>query len=253
MDNGINNQDVRTTRPDAACFVRRELRALANPDTARALQRFFKTGPGEYGEGDRFLGIKVPAIRSVAKAHRNLPLRQVRQLLKSRRHEERMASLFILVFQFAMADEPQRQRIYELYLRSTRHINNWDLVDCSAGQIVGGHLIDKSRDPLFVLARSRSLWERRIAVLATFPFIRRGEYAPTLDLAELLRDDPEDLIHKAVGWMLREVGKRDRAAEEAFLRRHCRRMPRTMLRYAIERFPEALRQHYLAGEAGDGR
>ena len=185
----------------------------------------------------------------MAKAHRDLPLPQISKLLKSPWHEERLAALLILVLQFAKADEPHRQRIYDLYLTNTHRINNWDLVDCSAEHIVGDHLLDKSRDPLFVLARSPLLWDRRIAIMATFHFIRRGEFATTLALAEVLRDDREDLIHKAVGWMLREVGKRDMAAEEEFLRRHCRHMPRTMLRYAIERFPEPLRQKYLAGNA----
>ncbi len=235
------------TRPDTADALRDELRRLANGDMARILQRFFKTAPGEYGQGDRFLGIKVPGTRGVAKAHRNLPLAQISHLLKSPWHEERLAALVILVHQFARGDEPHRQRIYELYLKSTAHINNWDLVDCSAEHIVGGHLRDKGRQPLFELARSAMLWERRIAIMATFHFIRLGEFAPTLELAELLRDDAEDLIHKAVGWMLREVGKRDRKAEESLLRRHCRHMPRTMLRYAIERFPEELRKRYLAG------
>lgn len=238
-----------TTPPDSADAVRRQLRRLANPDVAGILQRFFKTGPGQYGQGDRFLGIKVPGIRGITKAHRHLPLDEVRQLLNSPYHEERLAALFILVLQFDTADATQRQRIYTLYLKSTDRINNWDLVDCSAPHIIGGHLLDKDRQPLLALARSRSLWERRIAIIATLCFIRQQDFAPTLAIAELLLDDKQDLIHKATGWMLREVGKRSRPAAEAFLCRHCRTMPRTMLRYAIERFPQPLRQMYLAGQA----
>lgn len=236
-----------TTPLPTAADVHRDLLALANPDQALILQRFFKTAPGQYGHGDRFLGIKVPLTRRVAKTHRHLPLPQIRKLLLSPWHEERLAALFILVYQFTQSDEPCRQQIYDLYLSHTHRINNWDLVDSSAEHIVGAHLLHKSRDPLFTLARSASLWERRIAILATFHFIRRNEFAPTLSIAELLLNDKEDLIHKAVGWMLREVGKRDLPAEESFLRPHCPRMPRTMLRYALERFPHPLRQRYLTG------
>ena len=216
---------------------------MANPDRAHISQRFFKTGPGEYGEGDRFVGLTVPQVRKLAKQYRQLSLTETKRLLCSPIHEERLLALLILVGAFAKADEAGQRRIYEFYLRSTKFINNWDLVDCSAEHIVGAH----SRSRLSQLARSKSLWERRIAVLATLHFIKRGEFAPTLAIARQLLRDREDLIHKAVGWMLREVGKRDLPVEEAFLRQHYRQMPRTMLRYAIERLPEARRQCYLKG------
>lgn len=228
--------------------IRLRLRELANPEQGRFAQGFFKTGPGQYGEGDRFLGIRVPVLRKLAREFRDLPLGSVERLLKSAFHEERLLALLIVVRQFGRADEPARKAIYGLYLRSTRYVNNWDLVDSSAEHVVGAHLFARSRRPLEKLARSKSLWERRIAVLATFHFIKRGEHGPTLAVAERLLADPEDLIHKAVGWMLREVGNRDRAAAEEFLRKHYRTMPRTMLRYAIEKLPEARRRAYLKGE-----
>jgi 3-methyladenine DNA glycosylase AlkD len=223
------------------------LRALENPNDAAFLTRFFKTGPGQYGEGDRFLGLRVPVIRRAAKEFKDLPLAEVECLLHSPIHEERLAALVVLVMQAAKADAKARKRIYDLYLANTRHINNWDLVDLSAPQIVGAHLADRDRRPLRRLARSAWLWDRRISILATLHFIRLGQFADTLDIAERLLADREDLIHKAVGWMLREVGKRDVAALEDFLGRHCRIMPRTMLRYAIERLPEKKRALYMRG------
>lgn len=227
--------------------IQAEFRALQDPDYAANLAWFFKTGPGEYGEGDRFLGIRVPAVRAVAKTHRDLPLRSVRALLKSPFHEERLLALLIMVLQFKRGDEQRRRQIYDTYLAHTEWINNWDLVDLSAYHIVGAWLHERSRRPLRRLARSTSLWERRIAILATFDFIQRREFDESLTIARLLLHDPHDLIHKAVGWMLREIGKRDQAREEAFLKETYRTMPRTMLRYAIERFPEPLRQAYLRG------
>jgi 3-methyladenine DNA glycosylase AlkD len=228
-------------------YIQNKLVSLSNPGDARFLQRYFKTGPGQYGEGDIFRGIRVPVLRKLARANRDLPPEQAKQLLHSPYHEDRLLALLILVDSFSRADEEGKSAIYRLYLGNTRFINNWDLVDLSAGQIVGAYLWDKSRAPLDRLARSRSLWERRVAVLATSHFIRHGEFDTTLRIAGMLLDDREDLIHKAVGWMLREVGKRDPACEESFLRVHCRQMPRTMLRYAIERFPEELRRSYLQG------
>jgi 3-methyladenine DNA glycosylase AlkD len=225
--------------------VRYRLHALSNPEKARILQRFFKTGPGEYGEGDRFLGIRVPEVRKVAREFRGLPRRVVVELLRSEYHEERHLALLLLVDRYARRDAAAQEEIYDLYLAHTPYINNWDLVDVSAEHIVGAHLWDRDRDPLRVLARSDLLWERRIAILATFHFIRRREYVTALEIAALLLRDPHDLIHKAVGWMLREVGKRDQAVAEHFLTGHYRDMPRTMLRYAIERYPEPLRQQYL--------
>ncbi|MGH7718741.1 MAG: DNA alkylation repair protein [Gemmatimonadaceae bacterium] len=227
--------------------VRRRLKALADPDTAAHLQRFFKTGPGEYGDVDRFLGIRVPVLRALARECASLPLAEVRKLLRSEVHEERLLALLVLVRAYAGADVETRNRIYTLYLESTRFINNWDLVDLSAEYIVGPHLSHRSRRPLETLARSPLLWERRIAMLATFHYIKQRDFETPLRIAELLLRDPHDLIHKAVGWMLREIGKRDERVEEEFLRAHCRDMPRTMLRYAIERFPEPKRRRYLDG------
>jgi 3-methyladenine DNA glycosylase AlkD len=224
----------------------RELRALANRSRGKLLERFFKTGPGEYAAGDRFLGLTVPMVRSVARKHEALSLRDVARLLKSPWHEERLLALLILVHQYERGTPARRNAIYRLYLRSTPRINNWDLVDISAPRIVGAHLYGRARADLRRLARSPLLWDRRIAILATGFYIQRGEFAETLAIARLLVDDPHDLIHKAVGWMLREVGKRDRTIEEAFLREHAAHMPRTMLRYAIERFPAPLRAKYLA-------
>ena len=224
------------------------LRTLADPEVAAVSTRFFKTGPGEYGEGDVFIGIRVPAIRKVAKDFKGLPAAEVECLLHSKIHEERLLALMILVTQFEKADKAARRQIYDLYLANTRYINNWDLVDLSAPQIIGGFLETRSRRPLYRLAKSASLWERRISIVATHWFIRHGDFVDTIRLAERLLGGKEDLIHKAVGWMLREVGKRDVTVLEEFLGQHCRVMPRTMLRYAIERFPEKKRRKYMGGK-----
>lgn len=231
-----------------AAEVIERLQAMGSPERARISQGFFKTGPGEYGEGDVFAGLTVPDLRELAKDVQPLPLSEVVRLLHSPIHEARFLALLILVQAYQKGDDTLREKIYTLYLNNTRHINNWDLVDASAEHVVGAHLNGRDRSPLDALSASKLLWERRISILATFHFIKRGESAETLRIAERLLRDPEDLMHKAVGWMLREVGKRDLAAEEAFLKRHCRTMPRTMLRYAIERFPEDVRQRYLRGE-----
>ncbi|HET8773564.1 MAG TPA: DNA alkylation repair protein [Thermoanaerobaculia bacterium] len=223
------------------------MRAAANPDQARVAQSFFKTGPGQYGEGDRFLGIRVPVLRTFVRKYHALPLADVEKLLQSPWHEERLVALLLLVRRYERGGDAERDAVYALYFRRMACINNWDCVDCSAPHIVGAHLSDRDRAPLYALARSASLWERRIAMLATQHFIRRGDFRDALAIAELLLDDPHDLIHKAVGWMLREIGNRDRAAEEKFLRKHASRMPRTMLRYAIEKFPEELRRKYGVG------
>jgi 3-methyladenine DNA glycosylase AlkD len=217
----------------------------ARPADAVFLQRFFKTGPGQYGEGDVFVGVRVPSTRQVCRACRAATLPVIRQLLRSRIHEERLLALFLLVDAFTRGDEVVRRRIYDLYLASTGRINNWDLVDASAPAIVGGWLFDRSRTPLAALATSSSIWERRIAIIATQYFIRRRQLDDTFRIAEILLADPEDLIHKAVGWMLREAGKRDAARLRRFLDGRAARMPRTMLRYAIERFDESERQQYL--------
>lgn len=225
--------------------IQSRLRKAARAQDAKVLQWFFKTGPGEYGEGDVFIGVKVPKLRALVKEFWQADERVVRRLLNSRIHEERALALFMLVKQFEKGSEADRARIYRLYLASTDRINNWDLVDLSAPNIVGGYLLTRSRRPLYRLVRSRSLWERRVAMLATFAFIRRGDFDDALAIAERLLGDRHDLIHKAAGWMLREIGKRDAGVLEAFLERHAKVMPRTMLRYAIEKFPEVKRQRYL--------
>jgi 3-methyladenine DNA glycosylase AlkD len=227
--------------------VQKELRTLGNAAIAEHSSRFFKTGKGEYGEGDRFLGIRVPVLRKQAKAFQYLALKETEQLLHSGYHEERLCALFIMVLKFDRGHDPERRCIYDLYLCNTRYINGWDLADSSAHQIVGRFLINSERDVLYQLASSQNLWERRIAIIATYHFIRAGQYGDTLKISEQLLGDEEDLIHKAVGWMLREVGNRDRTAEQSFLNKNYKTMPRTMLRYAIEKFPEDLRKDYLEG------
>ncbi len=227
--------------------IRKELDRLADPERVAIHQRFFKTGKGEYGEGDIFRGIRVPEIRKLAKRYKDIPLKDTERLLHSPVHEDRALALMILVQHCEKGDEALRREVYSLYLTNTTYINNWDLVDMSAEHIVGGFLIDKDKEPLMRLADSDILWERRIAVMATFHFIKKGKFDETLMIAARLLNDPEDLIHKAVGWMLREIGKRDMPTEETFLKKHYRRMPRTVLRYAIERFPEAKRLAYLKG------
>ncbi len=228
--------------------IRARLQRLGTRKRAEVSRSFFKTGPGEYGEGDIFLGITVPELRQLAAEYQAITLREVTQLLRSAIHEERMLALFILVGAYARGDEHAKERIYKLYLKNTRYVNNWDLVDESAEHIVGAFLKSKSKRPLYTLARSKNLWERRIAIMATFHFIKRDVFAETLKIAKMLLTDTEDLIHKAVGWMLREIGKRHLQAEERFLKKHYKEMPRTMLRYAIERLPESKRLRYLKGK-----
>ena len=225
------------------------LHSLADSERARHAVRYFKTGVGGYGYGDKFLGIRVPLIRQAVKQYADTSLGTAEKLLKSEYHEIRLFALLLLVSRFSRGDAAERDRIYRLYLNNTRYINNWDLVDSSAPRIVGAYLDDKDRSVLYALAKSSSLWERRIAVLATFYFIGNGQFSDALRIAELLLNDPEDLIHKAVGWMLREAGKRDLAVEVAFLRDHYQKMPRTMLRYAIEKFSKAERHSYLTDAA----
>lgn len=229
--------------------LRRELRTQADARRADSAKWFFKTGPGEYGEGDVFVGVPVPQIRALASRYRNLSRDEILSLLQSAIHEERALALMILIHQFKKGSPQTRQEIFDIYLSHTRYINNWDLVDLSARYIVGDHLKEKPREILYKLARSSSLWERRIAVLATFHYINEGSCDDALRIAEILLPDKHDLIQKAVGWMLREVGKRcSEGAEEDFLRRHYKNMGRTALRYAIERFPEERRRAYLKGE-----
>lgn len=234
---------TRYTAPE----ISRALHQLANPAIARHSLRFFKTGPGEYGEGDIFLGIRVPVIRQQVRTFCDTDPDEIEKLLASPFHEERLTALLLLVEHFRKGDGATRDAIYRRYLENTRFINNWDLVDCSAPLIVGPYLADKPRHPLYDLTVTSSLWERRIAIIATFHFIKKGDFHDALAISQLLLGDKEDLIHKAVGWMLREIGKRDPETEHTFLRRRCRTMPRTMLRYAIERFPPELRKDYLEG------
>jgi len=224
-----------------------ELRKIGNKEIAEHSQRFFKTGDGQYGTGDRFLGIRVPVLRRLARKHQGLSIEETARLLKSPFHEERLLSLLMLVNIFKKANPEKKALIYALYLNNAKFINNWDLVDCSAEHIVGAYLRERNKRPIYILANSKSLWERRISIISTFHFIKNREFIESLQVAEVLLHDKEDLIHKAVGWMLREIGKRDMGAEEVFLKKHYHSMPRTMLRYAIEKFPEKRRKKYLKG------
>jgi len=223
----------------------RRLEALADAPTAEILQRFFKTGPGEYGEGDRFRGIRVPVLRKLCREFRHAGIEVISELLDSPWHEDRMLALLLLIECYRASDEPGREALYDFYCSRTGRINNWDLVDVTCPHIVGRHLHARDRSPLYRFVESPSLWERRIAIVSTFHFIRNDDFTDTLVLAERLLTDPEELLHKATGWMLREVGKRDQPQLEAFLEEYATVMPRTMLRYAIERFPEEERKGWL--------
>ena len=224
-----------------------DLNKQADIKKAKVYQRFFKTGKGQYGEGDKFIGLTVPQQRAIAKKYSTLSLTSVRKLLQSKIHEYRLTALMILSGKFAKADTAERTKIYNFYLKNTKYINNWDLIDLSSRDVVGAYLLDKPKERkiLFKLVKSKSLWERRIAILATSAFFRKNDFRDTLAIAELLLHDEQDLIHKAVGWMLREVGKRDQKTLIAYLDKHHKTMPRTMLRYAIERFSKATRRAYL--------
>jgi len=228
--------------------IRKEIFKIKNPKQAVILQRFFKTGKGEYGEGDVFYGIKVPIQRTIAKKFNDLSLDDLKDLIHSKIHEERLIAAFILIDQYKKGDEKKKKTVFDFYLRNRKGINNWDLVDLSAPKIVGEHLLNKEKDLLYKFARSKDLWEKRIAILSTHTFIREHFFEDTLNISEILLNDKHDLIHKAVGWMLREVGNRDMETEEEFLRKHYKTMPRTMLRYAIEKFPEQKRKAYLKGK-----
>jgi len=228
--------------------ITKRLREMGSPEQAAISQRFFKTGPGEYGQGDIFFGIKVPVLRKLATKYLDLPLKDVTKTLRSKYHEQRLLALFIMVDQFSRGDQKKKKSIYGLYLKNTGFINNWDLVDASAHRIVGPFLMDRSRAPLYELAQSETLWERRIAMMSTFHYIKNDDFTDALKIAAMLLGDTEDLIHKAVGWMLREIGKRRLPSEEIFLKQYYRQMPRTMLRYAIEKFPEPKRKRYLKGQ-----
>lgn len=225
--------------------IRKDLSQLSNSERAKNLSWFFKTGKGQYGEGDIFLGISVPEQRKVAKRYIDLSLKDLQELLSSKIHEHRLTALLILVFKYEKADNVGKEQIFRFYLKNTENINNWDLVDLSAPRIIGDYLYKKDRSILFKLAKSNNLWERRIAILSTFNFIRNNDFEDSLSIAKLLLHDEHDLIHKAVGWMLREIGKKDQEIEERFVSKYCSEMPRTMLRYAIEKFDENKRKYYL--------
>lgn len=237
--------DTHSKTQGNATVIRRELRRVADEDKAHLYASFFKTGKGEYGEGDIFIGVTVPKQRVIAKKYSALPLAEISLLLKSSCHEERLTALIILVGQYKKADPFVQKQIYNFYLAHTKSINNWDLVDLSAHAILGEHLVSGDRKILYALARSKNVWSRRIAIIATATFIRRGDFADTLAIAEILLSDKHDLIHKAVGWMLREVGKRNQQVLEEFLIKHISAIPRTTLRYAIERLPQEKRIQYL--------
>lgn len=225
--------------------LKSELGKLADKKQAENLQRFFKTGPGEYGAGDIFLGIKVPAQRTLAKKYQNLGFNDLQKLLNSKIHEYRLIALLILLSQYKKTEPAGRKKFIDFYLRNTRNINNWDLVDLSCHYILGDYLLNKPRRILYKLAKSKNLWEKRIAVISTFAFLRNKEFGDILKIAEILLNDKHDLIHKAVGWMLREAGKRDESALIGFLDMRYKVMPRTMLRYAIEKLSEEKRKFYL--------
>ncbi len=223
----------------------KELEKLKDPQRAENSQWYCKTGKGEYGEEDVFLGVSLPLQRQTARKYKDLALSDLQQLLDSKIHEHRQVALIILVAQFKKASEETKKRMVNFYLKNTKRINNWDLVDGSTPHILGEWLLGKDRSILYKLAKSDNLWERRISIMVTFAFIKNNQFEDTFKIAEILLSDKHDLIHKAVGWMLREVGKRDLAAEEKFLQKHYQQMPRTMLRYAIEKFPEKKRKFYL--------
>jgi 3-methyladenine DNA glycosylase AlkD len=224
--------------------IQKKLRGLGDPAVAASSARFFKK---EHVDGDVFVGLRSATLRRLARDYRKLPLAQVEILLQSKIHEQRSLALLILELVVHRASDATRKEVYDFYLANTRHVNNWDLVDLSAPPLVGAYLMDKSRKPLYRLARSPMLWERRIAIVATQHFIRLDDFADTLKIARMLLHDKQDLIHKAAGWMLREVGKRDRPILEAFLKENYRKMPRTMLRYATERLDQEDREAYLKG------
>lgn len=228
--------------------IQQELEMYIDPVKKEYLPKFFKTGKGQYGEGDKFLGIVVPNVRLVAKKHREESLETVKELMRSEFHECRLCGLFILVERFKKSDEKDRKEIYEFYLSQTERINNWDLVDLSASYIVGEYLKDKSREPLYRLAESELLWEQRIAVVSTYAFIKNSDFTDIYALAEKLLTHEHDLMRKAIGWMLREAGKRNKDLLVTFLEKYCLVMPRTMLRYAIEKFPEEERKYYMRKE-----
>ena len=228
--------------------IRKKIKSVSNKNYAETMKWFFKTGKGQYGKGDIFVGIKVPVQRKIAKEFHSIDFDAIKELLSSKIHEERLIALLILVDKYEKGSDKEKEKIFKFYLRNLKGINNWDLVDLSAPNIVGSYLLNKNKKLLYEFARSQNLWERRIAVISTYTFIRFQNYDDTLKISAILLNDQHDLIHKAVGWMLREVGNRNPEVEENFLRTRYNRMPRTMLRYAIEKFPESKRKKYLEGK-----
>ncbi len=228
--------------------LKKELQEISNIEKGKFLQRFFKTGKGEYGEGDKFIGITVPVLRKLSKKYKELTLPELKKLITSKIHEERLITLFILILQFEKGDNELKEKIFNFYLENLKGINNWDLVDLSAPNIIGTFLMNKDKNLLYEFAKSNDLWEKRISILSTFQFIKNNQFENTLAISDILLHDEHDLIHKGVGWMLREIGKRNLKTEEDFLKPRYKKMPRTMLRYAIEKFPEKKRQEYLKGK-----
>ncbi|MBS3153410.1 DNA alkylation repair protein [Candidatus Woesearchaeota archaeon] len=222
-----------------------ELKQIANPEKATILQKFFKTGKGEYGEGDIFLGVTVLEQRKIAKRYVDLDLKDIKELLSNKVHEYRLTGFLILIYKFEKADEKEKKGIVDFYLKNIKSANNWDLIDCVADKILGSYLINKDKEILYELAKTDNLWKKRIAIISTFEFIKNNQFEDTLKISEILLNDEHDLIHKAVGWMLREVGKRDIEIEEAFLKKYYKTMPRTMLRYAIEKFDGKKKEFYM--------
>ncbi len=234
-------------------YLKKELAQKADAKKAKVLSGFFKTGKGQYGEGDEFLGIPVPQTRAAAKKYSGMSLAETGELLGSKIHEERLAALLVLVEKFRKGNEEEKAKIFDFYIGNAKKVNNWDLVDLSADKIAGEYLFGKDASALRKLAKSGNLWERRIAIISTFAFIRRGSNKETFRIAELLISDEQDLIHKAVGWMLREAGKRGKGEEVKFLKKHCKKMPRTMLRYSIEKFSQKERKGFMQLGARRGK
>ncbi len=228
--------------------IKNQLHQYASPSRKKANEQFFKTGKGQYSEGDKFRGVSMPDIRKVAKANKDANFSKIQKLLDSPIHEERMCGLVILVYKYKTSNEKRKKQIFNFYIKNRKAINNWDLVDVTTPNIVGDYLFDKDKKLLYKYAKSTSLWERRIAILATFAFIRKNEFKDTLTISKILLKDKEDLIHKAVGWMLREIWKRDNKVVENFLQKNYSQIPRTTLRYSIERMPEKKRKNYLDGK-----
>jgi len=222
--------------------IKKELQSKSSPEKAKIYQRFFKTGKGEYGEGDVFIGLTVPEQRTLAKKYIDLELKDVGILLNNKIHEYRLTGFLILVYKF---EKGNQEKIYNFYLENIKNANNWDLIDCIADKIIGKYLIDKDKKTLYEFANSDNLWKKRIAIISTFEFIKKNKFEDTLKISEILLNDKHDLIHKSVGWMLREIGKRDLKIEEDFLKKYYKKMPRTMLRYAVERFDEKKKEFYL--------